>query len=379
MEIKIKVVKNQRDLKKFITFPEQLYKGNKYWVPSLLSDELFTLSKILNPAFKHCQAEYFLAYKGDEIVGRVAGIINNNANEDWNLKTVRFGWIDFIDDIEVTKALINAVCQWGKEKGMTELRGPLGFSDMDKEGLLIEGFCRLPSITTIYNFPYYAEHFEKLGLKKDVDWVQNTFILPDVVPEKLHHYSNVIMERYGLKLYRPKSTKELKKRGHEIFTVFNVAYSSLYEFTRLNQAQIRTYVNQYLPMINKDLICLITDKNDKIVAFAITMPSMSIAMKKAKGRIFPLGFWHLLRALRKMDTLELLLIGIMPEYHNKGLNSIIFDYLHSNSIKYGVKQVISNPQLEHNTAVQSLFYHYPTEPYQRRRAYEAKLEDIMDK
>lgn len=373
MTVSVRKVSGRKMLKEFIVFPERLYKGNKLWVPALMSDELFTLNKKKNPAFKYCEADYFLAERDGKTVGRIAAIINHNANRDWNTKSVRFGWVDFIDDYEVSKALFDAVRQWGEERGMDEMRGPLGFTDMDKEGLLIDGFDKYPSITTIWNYPYYLDHFSRYGLEKDVDWIQNEFPTPKQVPDKLHKFANVVMERYGLKIYRPKSIKDLKKRGIEIFSVYNEAYSSLYEFTRVSDEQIQCYVNQYLPIVNKDFICLIADKDDKIVGFAITMPCLSEAMIKAKGRYLPFGFWHLLRALKRVRTLELYLIGVLPQYKHKGLNAIIFDYLHSNAIKYKVEKVVTNPQLEYNTAVLSLFDEYPIIPYQKRRAYRYKF------
>lgn len=373
MDLIVKEVLTLKDLKTFIKFPEKLYKDSKTWVPALVADELVTLQKHLNPAFRHSEAAYFLVYKNNEVAGRVAAIINHNANSDWNEKIVRFGWIDFIDDYEVSALLLDTVAEWGKKRGMCKLKGPLGFSDMDKEGLLVEGFENEPSITTIWNFPYYANHLERYGLVKDVDWIQKYFYLPEQVPEKLNKFCEIVKERYGLTVFNPKSKKELRKRAHELFYVLNDAFVPLYEFTRLSEEQIKLYVNQYIPFVNKDLVCAIIDRNDRIVAFAITMPSLSKAMRKARGRLFPFGFIHLLRALKKMEYMEMYLIGVVPEYQNKGLNALIFDYLHTNALKHGIKKVVSNPQLEKNFAVQALFSYYPTQPYQRRRCYIKEL------
>ncbi len=373
MKITIRKVTNKKELKKFVKFPELLYKGSEFWIPPLRNDEYNLLERKKNPAFNHCEAEYFLAYRRDELVGRVAAIINKVSNEDWNIKTVRFGWMDFIDDIEVSKALLEAVATWGRERGMEHMKGPLGFTDLDKEGLLVDGFDKMPSITTIYNYPYYVEHFEKLGFVKDVDWLQSTFPLPEAVPSKLEKYNKIIKERYGLKIYKPTTDKELTKKGIEMFNVMNKSFSVLYEYSKLSDDQIIYYLNQYIPIIRKNLLCLILNSKDEVVAFAVTMPTLSRAFQKAKGRLFPFGIFHLLKAMKKADTLELYNIGIVPEYQNKGLHSLIFDYLQTNAVKYGIKNVVSNPQLETNNAVLSLFSPYKPVHYQRRRCYTVKL------
>ena len=370
MNVEIKKVERNRELRQFITFPEKLYKNHPLWVPALLSDELNTLKKTRNPAFEFCEADYFLAYRGKEIVGRVAAIINNKANKDWNEVTVRFGWIDFIDDYEVSKALIDTVAKWGKAKGATKIKGPLGFSDMDKEGLMVDGFDKIQSITCIYNYPYYVVHLERLGFVKDIDWTQQILDVPELSPETLR-YAELVEKRYGFKIFKAKNNKELEAKGNEIFNVLNDAWngSSLYEFTRLSEAQIKSYVKQYLPMVNKDFICLVMNKEDKIIGFSICGPSLSYAMRKAKGRLFPFGFIHLLRALKKNDLLEAYMIGTLPEYQGKGVAVLIFKHIHENAIKYGMKRMITNPQMETNRKVQSLWDNYEHEHYVRRRSY----------
>ncbi len=338
------------------------------YIPALDMDEIATLSKT-NPAFAHCDARYFLAYKGGEIVGRVAAIINHHANRDWNQQNIRFGWFDVIDDINVTKALLGAVGQWGRENGLNRISGPWGFTDMDKEGLLTEGFDQLQSITTIYNYPYYKDHLEALGYSKDVEWIQMRLDLPKERNPKFTQFKNILLEKYGLSIYKPKSTKELKIKAKQLFGVLNEAYSVLHEFTKLNEKQIDNYIAQYIPLINKDLICMIEDASERIVGFAITMPSLSKAFQKAKGRLFPFGWYHILKALKSNDTVECYLIGVIPEYQNKGLNAIIFDHLHSNYIDMGFTTLVANPQLETNTAAIRLFGSYPTEIFARRRCY----------
>ena len=368
MSITIKEVLTKKDLKQFIKFPHTLYKNDPMYIPALDFDEMATLQKS-NPAFAHCDARYFLAYKNGKIAGRVAAIINHHANRDWNQKNIRFGWFDVIDDIKVTKALIGAVGQWGIELGMERISGPWGFTDMDKEGLLTEGYDELQSITTIYNYPYYKDHLEALGFQKDVEWIQMRLALPQEKNEKFSQFKNLLLEKHGLSIVKTKSTKELKIRAKELFNVLNEAYSVLHEFTKLNEKQIDAYIAQYIPLINKDMICMIEDRNKKIIGFAITMPSLSKAFQKAKGKLFPFGWYHILKALKSNDTVECYLIGLVPEYQNKGLNAIIFDHLHSNYIKMGIKTLVANPQLETNTAAIRLFGSYPTEIFARRRCY----------
>ena len=370
MNVEIKKVEKNSELRKFITFPEKLYKNHPLWAPALLSDELNTLKKSKNPAFEFCDADYFLAYRGKEIVGRVAAIINHKANKDWNEVTVRFGWIDFIDDYEVSEALIDTVAKWGKAKGATRIKGPLGFSDMDKEGLMVDGFDKIQSITCIYNYPYYVVHLERLGFVKDIDWTQQILGVPELSPDTLR-YAELIEKRYGFHIFKAKNNKELEAKGEEIFNVLNDAWkgSSLYEFTRLSEAQIKAYVKQYLPMVNKDFICLVMNKEEKVVGFSICVPSLSYAMRKAKGRLFPFGFIHLLKALRKNDLLEAYMIGTLPEYQGKGVAILIFKHIHENAIKYGMKKMITNPQMETNRKVQSLWDSYEHEHYVRRRSY----------
>lgn len=368
MSVTIKEVISNRDLVKFVKFPFSLYKNHPLWVPPLNIDELNSLKKT-NPAFAHCKARYFLAYRDKKIVGRIAGIINYNANSDWGEKNIRFGWIDMIDDIEVTKALTDTVAAWGREEGMETMNGPWGFSDMDKEGLLVDGFDKEPSITTLYNYPYYGEHLERLGFKKEVDWVQGTLTIPEKVPAKLAAFDAIVREKYGLSVIIPRKPKDIRKRGEEIFSVLNDSYVNLHEFTRLTDKQVKMYIGQYMPFINKDMICVIVDKDNRVVGFAITMPSLSEGFRKAKGKLFPFGFIHILKSLKTYKTVECYLIGVIPEYKHKGVNALIFSYLQQNYIKLGFKTLVSNPQLENNLAVQRMFDYYDNETYSRRRCY----------
>lgn len=373
MSVLIKEVSSKKELKGFIAFPEKLYKDCPNWVNALWTDEYQTLLKDKNPAFEFCEAWYFLAVKENEVVGRVAAIINHHANRDWNENHMRFGWLDFIDDYEVSTALIGKVESLAKEKGMSAVSGPFGFSDMDREGLLVSGFENLGSLTTLYNFPYYQEHLEKLNYVKDADWSQLEFEVPDKVPEKFRKYSDIVQKRYGVRILHPKSRRELKYYGRGLLEALNKSFVPLYGFTPLNSGQIESYVSQYLPMIKPDLICIILDKHDTVVGFAVTMPNLSNALKKSKGKLFPFGFIHLLRALNNFELVDLLMIGVVPEYHHKGLNAIIFNHLNSNLIKLGTKRVIANPQLEKNTAVRNLFDYYPHRDYMVRRCFIKEL------
>lgn len=369
MKTSIREVSSRKDLRTFITFPEKLYKDCQNWVPSLISDEFDTLGD-KNPALEFCERAYFLAYQESTVVGRVAAIINHNANRDWKEEVVRFGWIDFIEDLDVVIALTDAVAAWGRARGCTKIKGPLGFSDFDKEGLLVEGYEYLSPFTVIYNYPYYSELLEKAGFRKDVDWTQKIVDIPDQIPPQFQ-YTDLIEKRFGLHQVTGSSMKELGKRyGLEIFHLVNKAFAELYEFTPFSDAQIEGYVKAYLPILNKDFISIIADAQDNVAGFAFCVPSLSKAIRKARGRLFPFGFIHMLRALRKNDTLDALMIGVLPEYQGKGASLLIFKQLHESCLKYGIKQMLANPQLETNYKVQSVFDDiYVTHEFQRRRSY----------
>lgn len=376
MAITIKKVSNKKDLKKFIRFNYNLYKDNKYSVPDLYDDMLNTFSKKKNAAFEFCEADYFLAYKGDEIVGRVAAIINHRANEAWNKKDVRFGWIDFIDDIEVTDALLKAVEQWGKERGMEHIHGPLGFTDFDAEGMLIEGYDQLSTMATIYNYPYYPEHMEKLGYQKDADWVEYKIFIPDAIPEKHQRISELIQKKYNLKVKKYTSSKKIAQDyGQAIFELMNEAYVPLYGFAPLSQKQIDQYIAMYLPIVDLRMITLITDENDQLIAVGLSMPSLSEALRKAKGRMLPFGWYHLLKALflKRPKVLDLLLVAVKPEYQNKGVNALLFSDLIPVYQQLGFEYAESNPELEMNGKVQAQWGYFETELHKKRRAF---IKDI---
>ena len=379
--IKIQKVCNKRDLKDFIDFHYDLYEGNKYDVPNLFSDEMNTLSKDKNAAFEFCDAEYYLAKDArGRTVGRVAAIINHRANGRWGRRCVRFGWIDFVDDIEVSAALLKAVEDYGRRKGMYEMIGPLGFTDLDPEGMLTEGFDRLGTMATIYNYPYYPEHIERLGgFEKDNDYVEFKLTVPDKVPEKYSKIADMIRNRYNLHV-RKLTKKEVFKGGYgrKIFELINTCFKDLYGYSELSERQIEQYIGMYFPMVDLSLITIVEDRSadNKLVAAGITIPSLSRALQKCRrGRLLPFGWWHVLRALKqhKTEGVDLLLLGVLPEYRIKGANALMFADLIPRYQAYGFKWGESQVEMETNENVQSQWQYLETELHKRRRCYKKWL------
>ena len=374
--VQIKRVETKKDLKAFIECHYDLYEGNQYDAPNLYSDELNTLSKDKNAAFDFCEAEYFLALKEEKVVGRVAAIINNKANEKWDKKDVRFGWIDFIDDIEVSKTLLKAVEDYGREKGMTSVVGPLGFTDMDPEGMLTWGFDQLGTMATIYNYEYYPKHMEKLGgWEKDNDYVEYRLDVPETAPEKYTKIAEMVEKRYNLHA-RKLTKKEIFEGGYgkKLFDLINVTYANLYGFSELTDRQIDQYVKMYFPLADLDLITVVEDgnKDNQLVGLAITVPSLTRALQKChRGRLFPFGWWHLLRAIKfhKTEVVDLLLIGVLPEYRSKGANSLVFADLIPRYVKYGFKWGETHVEMETNESVQSQWGPLDPTMHKKRRCY----------
>ncbi len=374
--VQIKRVETKKDLKAFIECHYDLYEGNQYDAPNLYSDELNTLSKDKNAAFDFCEAEYFLALKEGKVVGRVAAIINNKANKKWDKKDVRFGWIDFIDDIEVSKVLLKAVEDYGREKGMTSVVGPLGFTDMDPEGMLTWGFDQLGTMATIYNYDYYPKHMEKLGgWEKDNDYVEYRLDVPETAPEKYTKIAEMVEKRYNLHV-RKLTKKEIFEGGYgkKLFDLINVTYANLYGFSELTDRQIDQYVKMYFPLADLDLITVIEDgnKDNQLVGLAITIPSLTRALQKChRGRLFPFGWWHLLRAIKfhKTEVVDLLLIGVLPEYRSKGANSLVFADLIPRYVKYGFKWGETHVEMETNESVQSQWGPLDPTMHKKRRCY----------
>ena len=376
MSVVIKKVSTKSDLKKFIRFNYEFYKDNPYSVPDLYSDMVDTLSRDKNAAFEFCEADYFLAYRDGKIVGRVAAIINHRANETWQKKTVRFGWIDFVDDAEVSDALIDTVKAWGRERGMQEIEGPLGFTDMDSEGMLIEGFEELSTMATIYNYPYYVDHFDRYGLVKEADWIEFLVSTPHQIPEKMERVAKIVMEKYKIRIDKVRTVKELKEKyGYTYFDVIDAAYQPLYNFQPLTQRQKEYYAEMYFPLINFDFITIAINEHDEIVGVGIGMPDISKALQETRGKLFPFGWIKLLKALKakQMDTFNLLLIAVRPDYQNKGVNALFFYDQIPYFQKYGIKYTETTAILEENSKNQANFAYFETKQHKRRRAYIKQL------
>ena len=380
-QITIKRVESKRDLKRFIELHYDLYAGNPYDVPNLFNDEMKTLSKDKNAAFEFCEAEYFMAYNAEnQLVGRVAAIINHRANKRWGRLCVRFGWIDFIDDINVSRALLQAVEDYGRSKGMNEMIGPLGFTDLDPEGMLTWGFDQLGTMPTIYNYSYYPEHMEQLGdFEKDNDYVEFKLMVPDTVPEKYTKISRMIETRYNLHV-RKFTKKDIFEGGYgrKIFELINTCFKDLYGYSELSDKQISQYIDMYLPMADLSLITGVEDWNaeKKLVAVGISIPSLSVALQKCRrGRLFPMGWWHILRALKQHKTkgVDLLLLGVLPEYRMKGANALMFSDLIPRYQAYGLEWGESQVEMETNENVQSQWQYLETILHKRRRCYKKWL------
>ena len=375
--IKIKRVETKRELKQFVQFYYDLYRGCDSAVPYLYSDEMATLRRDKNPSFECCEAEYFLAFKDGKIAGRVAAIINHRANERWGCRQVRFGWFDFIDDPEVSIALIKAVEDWGKAKSMTEIAGPLGFIDTDREGMLIDGFDQLATMYINYNYPYYPQHMEQMGgFYKDNDYVECKVKVPEVVPAKFAKITEMVRNRYGLRVHKF-TRKELVSDGwgREVFHLLNATYKDLYGFSELSQRQIDKLVNDYIKIADLNLVTAIMD-GDKMVGFGVTFPSFSRTLQRTRdGRFLPFGWWELLKTLKwhNTDTVDLLLIGVLPEYRGKGANALIFDDLIRQFQRYGFEWAETGPQMESNEGVLSQWQYLDATIHRRHRCYRKKL------
>jgi len=368
-EIIVKEVKTKKDIKEFLEFPLKLYKDNEYYIPALYGDEKNMYDREKNAAYEYCESIEAIAYKDNKVVGRIAGIINNKYNEKMDRKYLRFSHLDMIDDIEVTKALFDFIVKWGKEKGMNELNGPIGFIDIDRQGMLIEGFDKIGMSITIYNYPYYVEHMEKLGLVKDVDWVEYLVNIPQELDARVEKVQNALLNRFGFKLLKFKNLKEIMPYIYKAFDVYNEAFYALHGTVYLTKKQIDNLIKQFAPAINFDYVPIIVDKNDNVVGMAILAPSIAKASKKANGKMLPFGWYHLLKALKHNDTLEMYLVAIKPEYQGFGLNAILMHDVTKCAIKNGVKFAETGPELEDNFKVRSQWDNYDAEVIRKRRCY----------
>jgi ribosomal protein S18 acetylase RimI-like enzyme len=367
--VEIKQVKSMSDLRKFICFTNKLYKGSKYFVPELISDEFNNLNPKKNPAFEHSEAAQWLAYKDGKLAGRVMALMNHNINALWGKKQARFSRLDFIDDAEVSEALLKQAEAWAREKSAEEIVGPMGFNDFDKEGMLIEGFNELSTFVTYYNHPYYQKHAEAAGYVKEVDWVEYRLGVPDKVDPKVARIAQMVREKTGCKLLEFKKAKDVLPWGQAAFNLLAEAYKALYGYVPLTQKQVDMYIKQFFGFINPAFIKGILDSSGRMVAIAISMPSLSKAMQRCNGRLFPFGFIHLLRAIKKNDTLDMYLVAIKPEYQNSGIAAMIMDSIFKEVIKAGYQGAESNPELENNEKVQAIWKFYPRRQHRRRRVF----------
>jgi len=369
MSIELKEVKNPKDLKKFVLFPFSLYKDNDTWIPPLIKGELETLSPDKNPAFEHCEAKYVLAYKDGKIAGRIAGIVNSRFIKFWKKKWARFCWLDFINDKEVSTALFQDIEDWARSKGMEGINGPMGFSTFEQQGMLIHGFDELPTIASAYNYPYYPKHLENLGYEKETDYVEYEVKAPDKIPEKAVRICDIILKRHKLKTLKVKSKKDLLPYADQVFDVVNAAYSPLFGFVPLTKKQIDHFVNKYFSFIQPEYTTVVLDKNDKVIGFQISMPSLSKAFQKAKGKLLPFGFMPILKAMKNPERIDIMIVGVLPEYQSKGVNSLFMTDLTKKCIEKGIKYAESNAELEENIKVQNFWRYYDARQHKRKRIY----------
>jgi ribosomal protein S18 acetylase RimI-like enzyme len=369
MEVQIKEAKSLKDLRSFIRFPFKLYRDNPNWVPALFIDEYNTLRRDKNPAFEHCEAKYWLAYRQGRIVGRVAAILNHLHIATWGQRYMRFGWIDFIDDPAVFEALMAQVETWAQETGMTALHGPLGFTDLDREGMLVEGFDELGTLVTIYNHPYYVSHMENAGFVKDTDWLEYEITLPPAPDKTIARISDIALRRHKLELLQLRSKKQLLPYAAELFQLFNDAYRHLYGFVPLTEKQVSSYIKQYFDFVTPDFVPIVLNEQNQMVAFAIVMPSLSRALQKAKGQLFPFGFFHLLNALRKNDRADLYTVAVKSGYQGMGVNAILMNSVAKVFNQRGIKKVETNPELETNFDVQGQWKFFDKRQHKRRRCF----------
>lgn len=376
MSIYVHPIATDRDqLSQYVQFPIDLYRDNACYVPPLVLDQIATLSPEGNPAFDFCEAQSFMAFDNGEPVGTITAIINRAANEKTGKKQMRFGFMDFIDSEEVVDNLFDAVAQWGRERGMEEMVGPVGFTDMDPEGMLIEGFDEMGTMATIYNFPYYVKHMERLGFEKDADWIEYRITIPDGIPEKHQRIGEIVARKYGLKVLKYTSRKKIRREyGRAIFELVNEAYANLYGFVPLTDRQIEHYINVYIDVLRLEDVSLVVDSEGTLVALGISMPSLSEALRKSRGRLFPFGWYYLLRAIKgHTDVVDLLLVAVKPEYQSKGVNALIFNDLIPRYIANGYKYAESNVELEGNESVQKQWEYFERRQHRRRRAWKKAL------
>lgn len=369
MMLTIRPAQSRRELAAFVDFPRRLYRGNPYWVPSMRGDELNTLRRDRNPAFEFCRAEYWLAYDDRHLVGRVAGIINPRHAEKWGQPYARFGWLDFIDDPAVSAALLKTVEDWARDQGMRALHGPLGFSNLDRSGLLVEGFDQLGTLATIYNYPYYPDHLEAAGYAKETDWVEYLMEMPEGGVEEISRMADLVARRYNLRVPEFRRKRDMLAYAGQIFDLMEEAYSHLHAAIPLSRAQMDAYIRQFFGFLSPDFVPIVLDADDRLVAFGITLPSLSRALQKSRGRLLPFGFLHLLHALRRNDLVDLYLVAVSPRYQGRSVNAMLMDRMITVFRRFGIRRAESNPELEDNLNVQAQWKYFQRRQHKRRRCY----------
>lgn len=374
--VTVKEVKTKKQLKTFVEFPTRFYKDCEQYIPALYGDDISDWDKSKNPAFEYCDAKCFLAYRDGNVVGRIAAIYNRKSNEKWKNNRMRFSQVDFIDDPEVSDALFGAVEAYARELGCDEIHGPLGFTDLDREGMLVEGFDRRSMFVTYYNHPYYIDHMARLGYVKDIDWVENFLRIPD--DEKtlslLHRLAERTLARSGLRVVRLKRRRDYKPYVRKVFRLLNIAYAELYGTVDLSEKQINKYADKFIPLVDPDFVCFLADKNDELAAFAVSAPSLADAFKKCDGKLFPFGFVGILRAMKVNDTLDMFLIAVHPDYQSTGVNAILLDHVLQGCRKMGIKYAETGPMLETNEKIRAQWRTFDPEQHKRRRCFIKNLK-----
>ncbi len=376
MSVTVKAIPaTKKAISEYVKFGIDLYDGNEQFVPPMIFDEVHTLLPEKNPAFDYCRSQCFMAYRDGKPAGRITAIVNDQINAKCNKREARFGFVDFIDDDEVVDALFKAAEDWARSQGMTEIIGPMGFSDMDREGMLVEGFDEMGTMATIYNYAYYPKQVERLGYTKDTDWVEYRIKVPEKVPEKMSRIAEIVQKKFELRVLKYTSGKKIKNDyGKVLFELINEAYADLYGYSTLTERQIDYYIDMYLSIIRLEYVSVVVDKNDQLVGVGITIPSLAKALQQSKGKLFPFGWWRILRAMKgKNDVVDLLLIAVKPEYQSKGVNSLFFNDLIDIYNKNGVKYAESNLELESNSSVQSQWEYFEKRQHRRRRAFRKQL------
>jgi len=373
MSVYLKEVRTLKELKEFVRFPFHLYRSSPYWVPPLIKNEMETLSPDKNPAFEYCDAVYWLAYKDGQPAGRIAAILNRKFNKKWDRNDVSFSRFEFIDDENVSLALMKKAEKWAGDRKADAVHGPLGFTNFDQQGMLIKGFDEMSTLASVYNFSYYPVHMDKMNFSKEIDYVEYEVKTPDKVPEKAVRLSDIVLKRLNLKVMKPQSKKELLPYSEQIFNVINKAYKDIFYSVTLSDEQVRMYKEKYLSFIDPEFVCLVMDSQNKMIGFSIAMPSLSQAFRKAGGRLFPFGFWHILKALKNPRQLDLYLVGIDPAYQNKGVNAVFMEELTRAAIKNRIQKTETNSELETNKKVQAFWKYYDARMHKRKRVFRKKL------